>query len=126
MSETYRIVSQPEGEPLPAGRVGICVRVSLSGYPSKRWSRALSSHLVNQLTGQPAVGHIRLDSIIHADQIVLEGVEAREAPHLGCALQRAVDGANDTCARAEARDEAAQNVSSREATAIARRIRPGG
>ena len=108
MSESYRIVGQSVGVRLVAGSVGIRVRVPLSGSPSPRWSRALGGHLVNHLTGQPAVGHLRgLDSLVHADEIVLEGVEAREAPHLlGAALPLAVEDANHACAQAEARDRA--------------------
>ena len=99
MSESYRIVADPSGEPLPAGRVGVRVRVPLSGCPSERWSRALGAHLVNEFTGHTAVGHLRLNSIVQADQIVLEGVESAEAPHLGDVLQRAIDATNQTCAR---------------------------
>jgi hypothetical protein len=108
MSESYRIVGQSVGEPQLPGRVGLRVRVPLSGHPSARWSRVLGGHLVNRLTGQPAVGHLQgLDSLVHADEIVLEGVEAPEAPHLLCdALPHAVEDANQACARAEARGRA--------------------
>lgn len=117
MSESYQIVGQSVGEPRVRGEVGFRVRVPLSGRPSARWSRALGGHLVNHLTGQPAVGHLQgLDSLVHADEIVLEGVETREAPHLlGDALPHAVEDANEACARADTRDGRAANVSSRDA-----------
>src|SRR3954467_13699884 len=83
MSESYSIVDQAKGEPLAAGRVGVRVKVRLSGSPSARWSQSLSGHLVNELTGHAAVGHLRLNNIVQGDHIVLDGVEAREAPQLG-------------------------------------------
>jgi len=98
------------------------VRIGLSGFPSERWSRALTSHLVNQLTGHPAVGHLRLKNIVRADQIVLEGVEAREAPHLGDSLRRAIDATNDTMARVDSRTGGGTNVPAAEASEIARQI----
>ena len=126
MSESYRIVADPSGEPLPAGRVGVRVRVPLSGCPSQRWSRALGAHLVNEFTGHRAVGHLRLNSIVQADHIVLDGVEAPEAPHLGEVLRRAIDATNQTCARADARSRTDTNVSQGEASAIADHVRPPG
>ena len=124
MSESYRIVADPSGEPLPAGRVGVRVRVPLSGCPSERWSRALGAQLVNEFTGHRAVGHLRLNRIVQADQIVLEGVEETEAPHLGDILRRAIDATNETCARADERNRPDTNVSQGEASAIADHIRP--
>ena len=96
MSEDYLIVSRARGEPLPEGCTGVRVRVQLSGCPSQRWSRDLAAQLSRELVGHAAVGHLRLDvnDIVQADQIVLEGVEQREAPALGDALERAVDAAN--------------------------------
>ena len=96
MSEDYQIVSRARGEPLPEGRTGVRVRVQLSGCPSQRWSRDLAAQLSQELVGHAAVGHLRLNvnDIVQADQIVLEGVEQREAPALGDALERAVDAAN--------------------------------
>jgi hypothetical protein len=96
MSEAYQIVSQARGEPLPEGRTGVRVRVQLSGCPSRRWSRDLAARLSQELIGHVAVGHLRLNvnDIVQADQIVLEGVELREAPALGNALEQAVDAAN--------------------------------
>ena len=124
MSESYRIVADPSGEPLPAGRVGVRVTVPLSGCPSQRWSRALGAHLVNEFKGHAAVGHLRLNRIVQADYIVLEGVEAAEAPHLGDILRRAIDATNETCARADARSRKDTNVSPAEASAIADHVRP--
>lgn len=124
MSESYRIVGDPSGDPLPAGRVGVRVRVPLSGCPSQRWSRTLGAHLVNEFTGHAAVGHLRLNSIVQADHIVLEGVEAAEAPQLGDILRRAIDATNQGCARADARSRTDTNVSKAEASAIADHVRP--
>ena len=73
------------------------VRVPLSGCPSARWSRDLGARLTSELVGQPAVGHLRLNEIVQGNEIVLEGVEEREAPHLAQALRRAVDRANADC-----------------------------
>ena len=96
MSEDYQIVSRARGEPLPEGCTGVRVRVQLSGCPSRRWSRDLAAQLSRELVGHAAVGHLRLNvnDIVQADQIVLEGVEQREAPALGDALKQAVDAAN--------------------------------
>jgi hypothetical protein len=119
MSEHYRIVGASHGEPLPAGRVGVRVRVPLSGCPSGRWSHDLKARLTNELVGHPAVGHLRLDNIIQADQIVLDGVEDREAPLLSHALVRAIDATNAACG-----DETSPsaNVPQPEADAIARKV----
>jgi hypothetical protein len=124
MSESYRIVSEPTGEPLPAGRVGVRVLIPLSGCPSERWSRALGAHLVNEFTGHAAVGHLQLNSIVRADRIVLEGVEAPEAPHLGAVLRRAIDATNHTCERADTRSRTDRNVGRAEASAIASHVQP--
>jgi hypothetical protein len=76
--------------------------------------------LTTELTGQSAVGHLRLNDIVQGDQIVLEGVEEREAPSLADALQRAVDATNDACEdRAEQPNE---NMPRHTADAIAQRI----
>ena len=122
MFEEHRIVAEPSGEPLPVGRVGVRLRVPLSGSPSPRWSRDLSARLSNELTGHAAVGHLRLNDIVQGDHIVLEGVEAREAPNLADALRRAVDGANQACATAEGPSPAAPNVTQGEAREIARQV----
>jgi hypothetical protein len=98
MAEHHRIVGEPRGEPLPAGRIGVRVRIPLSGCPSRRWSRNLSARLSNELVGHAAVGHLRLNDIVQGDELVLEGVEGREAPALADALRRAVDATNRTCA----------------------------
>ena len=102
MSEDHQIVSQARGEPLPEGSTGVRIRVQLSGCPSLRWSRDLAARLSGELVGHAAVGHLRLNvnDLVQTDQIVLEGVEATEAPVLGGALERAVDATN----RASAQD----------------------
>jgi hypothetical protein len=96
MSEDHQIVSQTQGEALPEGCTGVRVRVQLSGCPTRRWSRDLAARLSRELVGHAAVGHLRLNvnDLVHADQIVLEGVAAREAPVLGGALERAVNATN--------------------------------
>ena len=121
MTEDYRIISQGRGEPRVAGDVGVCVRVQLSGCPSARWSRNLGGRLTNELVGHAAVGHLRINvnELVQGDQIVLDGVEADEAPALAEALRRAVDGANRA-----ATDDAdwVPNVPQREADDIAGQI----
>src|SRR4051794_15805683 len=97
MTERHRIVGSASGEPLPDGRVGVLVRIPLSGCPSPRWSRDLSARLANELVGHAAVGHLRLNHIVQGDHIVLEGVEEREAPLLSDALARAVTATNAAC-----------------------------
>ena len=120
MSEDYRIV-EVSGEPLPAGSVGVRVRVRLSGCPSRRWSRDVSARLANELVGHAAVGHLRLDELVQGDQIVLEGVEESEAPALAAALERVVDATNQAPA---AEQSAAPNVAQEQADAIAEQIAP--
>jgi hypothetical protein len=73
------------------------------------------------LVGHAAVGHLRLDvnDIVQADQIVLEGVEQREAPALGDALERAVDAANRA---STAVPNLPPNMAQKEADRIARTI----
>lgn len=121
MSEDYQIVSRARGEPLPEGWTGVRVRVQLSGCPSRRWSRDLAARLSQELVGHAAVGHLRLNAsdIVHADEIVLEGVEEREAPSLGDALRQAVDAANRASIGAP---NAPSNMARKEADGIARTI----
>jgi hypothetical protein len=119
MSEHYRIVGASHGEPLPEGRVGVRVRVPLSGCPSRRWSHDLKARLTNELVGHPAVGHLQLDNLVQADQIVLDGVEEREAPLLSHALQRAIDATNAACS---VETSPSANVSQPEAEAIAHKL----
>ena len=119
MSEQYRIVGAPHGEPLPEGRVGVRVRVPLSGTPSSRWSHDLKARLTNELVGHPAVGYLRLDNLVQGSQIVLEGVEEDEAPLLSGALQRAIDATNAACG---VDPDPSANVPPSEAEAIAHKI----
>ena len=120
MAERHTIVSEPRGEPLPSGQVGARLYVPLSGSPSGRWSRYLSARLTTELTGHAAVGHLRLNNIVQGDQIVLDGVEEREAANLADALRRAVDATNKAC---EDRDEQPnENMPRDTADAIAQRI----
>ena len=124
MFEDHSIVNQVNGEPLPAGCVGVRVRVRLTGYPTRRWSRDLGARLIGELAGHSAVGHLRLNvnDIVQGDQIVLEGVERCEAPALGHALQRAVDAANHKATRSAKPNT---NMTQREANAVARELAGG-
>jgi hypothetical protein len=119
MTEDYQIVGESHGEPLPAGRVGVRVRLQLSGCPSGRWSNALSANLYKEFLGHPAVGHLRLNEIVQGDQIILDGIEKREAPTLGGTLRRAVDATNKTSVRGA---EPTANVAQDDADAIARQV----
>jgi hypothetical protein len=96
MSEDYRIVSPPRGEPRSFGDVGVRVRVRLSGYPSRRWSRDLCARLARELLGRPSPAHLRLnvDDLVQGDEIVLDGVEDRDAAGLAGALRRAIEATN--------------------------------
>jgi hypothetical protein len=119
MSENHQIIGDGIGEPLPAGRVGVRVRVQLSGCPSGRWSRALSAHLCGEFAGHPAVGHLRLDDAVQGDYIVLDGVEAAEAPRLADAVRGAVDATNRSLSR---EPDPTANMAQETADAIAGQI----
>jgi len=122
MSEQHQIIGSARGEPLPAGRVGVCVRFPLSGSPSSRWSRDLSARLGLELTGRAAVGHLRLNEIVQGQEIVLEGVESDEASHIAGAVERAVEATNNDCADGKDVDPS-RNVPQTEADAVARDVR---
>jgi len=98
LAESHNIVASASGEALPAD--GICVRLRfpLSGSPSGRWSRDLSARLTTELTGHAHVGHLVLNDVVQGDEIVLDGVEAGEAPNIAGAVERAVDATNKACA----------------------------
>ncbi len=121
MSETHQIAGAPRGEPLEAGRVGARVRVPLTGAPSPRWSRALGAQLTNELSGHAAVGHLRLGELVQGTDLVLEGVEEREAPALGDCLERAV-AATNACVAADPSPSA--NMPQAAADAIAVQAHP--
>ncbi len=121
MSEIHRIVSV-RGEPLSAGRVGVRVRVRLSGCPSLRWSQALRARLAGELVGQRAVGHLRLNELVQGDELLLEGVEASAVEALASTLRLAIDDTNATHADGRVRPT---NVAQEEADAIARGIGSG-
>jgi hypothetical protein len=120
--EDHQIVSESHGEPLPAGRVGVRLRLQLSGCPSGRWSSALSANLYREFIGHAAVGHLRLDEIVQGDEIVLDGVEESEAPTLAGTLRRAVDATNKALTR---ETDPTANVAQEEADAIARQVDGG-
>jgi hypothetical protein len=122
MSEEHQIVGLARGEPLPAGRVGVCLRFPLSSSPSPRWSRDLSARLALELTGRAAVGHLRLNAIVQGQEIVLEGVESNEASNIASAVERAVDATNNDCPESNDVDQSA-NVPQTEADGVARQVR---
>jgi hypothetical protein len=121
MSEEHNIVGSATGEPLPAGRVGVRLRIPLSGSPSRRWSRDLSARLTAEFTGHAAVGHLRLNDVVQGQEIVLEGVESGEAPNIAGAVERAVDASNQACAD-EPDDETQGHSPAAAAEAIARTV----
>jgi hypothetical protein len=122
MSEEHHIVGLARGEPLPVGQVGVRMRFPLSGSPSPRWSRDLSSRLVLELTGHAAVGHLRLNEIVQGQELVLEGVESGEASSIAGAVERAVDAANDDCADGKDADQS-QKIQQAEADSVAQEVR---
>jgi hypothetical protein len=117
MTEEHQIVGSAKGEPLPAGRVGVRLRIPLSGSPSVRWSHDLSARLVTELTGHAHVGHLVLNEVVHGNEIVLDGVEPGEAPNIAGAVERAVDATNQACEE----DETPRKPQS-EADAVARTV----
>jgi hypothetical protein len=97
MSESHQLAGEVRAEPLPSGRVGARVIVPLTGTPGAKWSRALTAHLVQDLTGHGAVGHLHVSNVVQGRTLVLEGVEAEEAAALGPCLRRAIELANRAC-----------------------------
>jgi predicted RNA-binding Zn-ribbon protein involved in translation (DUF1610 family) len=118
MSEDYRIISAPRGEPRAVGDAGVCVRVQLSGFPSRRWSRDLGARLTRELVGHPSAAHlsVNVDHLVQGDEIVLDGVEDRDAAGLAAALRRAVDAANHVDV---ATSDRVPNVTQAEADSVA-------
>ena len=74
-----------------------------------------------ELVGHAAVGHLRINvnEIVQGDEIVLEGVEQREASALGEAVEQAVDAANRASTGAS---NPSPNVAQKEADGTARTI----
>jgi hypothetical protein len=120
MAEEHTIVGPAKGEPLPMGRVGVRLRIPLSGGPSRRWSRDLSARLTAEFIGHPHVGHLGLNDLVQDHEIVLDGVEPEEADALAGAVERAVDAANRACA--DAPDDSVPLKPREEADAIARTV----
>src|SRR6478609_1635988 len=120
MAEQHTIVGPARGEPLPVGRVGVRLRLPLSGAPSLRWSRDLSARLTAEFTGHPNVGHLALNEVVQGHEIVLEGVESGEAERLAAAVERAVAATNRACA--DAPDDSIPLKPREEADAIARTV----
>jgi hypothetical protein len=83
------------GVPLPAGAVGASIRIALDSPPSPRWSQAFSARLTRALLGGPSVAHLSLDRAVQGADIVLDGIENRQAERLGDALRVAIAAAND-------------------------------
>src|SRR3954452_20355254 len=100
MAEQQSIVGPARGEPLPVGRVGVRLRIPLSGAPSGRWSRDLSARLTAEFTGHRNVGHLVLNDAVQGHEIVLDGVEAGEAEALADVVERAVEATNRACSDA--------------------------
>src|SRR4051794_34952945 len=123
MAEEHNIIGSAKGEPLPAGRVGVRLRIPLSGSPSGRWSLDLSARLTTELTGHAAVGHLVLNEVVRGQEIVLDGVEPAEAPNIAGAVERAVDATNRACA--DDPDDETTESSKAEAEAVARTVAEG-
>ena len=102
------------------GRVGVRLRIPLSGGPSGRWSRDLSARLTAEFTGRPNVGHLVLNEVVQGREIVLDGVEDGEADALAGAVERAVEATNRACA--DAPDDSVALKPREEADHIARRV----
>ena len=94
MPEHHEITGRVTGVPLPAGAVGASIRIALDSPPSPRWSQAFSARLTRALLGGPSVAHLRLDRAVQGADIVLDGIENRQAERLGDALRLAVEAAN--------------------------------
>src|SRR4051794_20352611 len=97
MNETHAITRPARGGCPPPRPVGACVRLPLECAPTARWSEALAAHIASAVTGHPAVGHLRLNHLVHGSEIVLEGVEPAEADALGPVLRDAIAAANCAC-----------------------------
>jgi hypothetical protein len=110
MVESYRIISQPDGEPRPAGCVGARVRVQLSGFPSRRWSRVLAVALQRALDAANAAAPTNGDEApnmtqqeAHAvaqevavsdpnDSQSVQDIDAAQCPSCGQPVSRTVAG----------------------------------
>jgi hypothetical protein len=125
MPERHRIAGDASGAPLDSGRVGARVRVPLDSPPSPRWSKSLAAHLAADLTGHPAVGHLRLDAVVQGADIVLEGVEPAEAELLGPVLRDAIETANACCASDDDATAGQPNMDAGQAQAVARTVVEG-
>jgi len=94
MGERHVIAGAPRGEPLPAGDVGIRVRIPLSGTPSPHWAELFTSALTQGLIRHPGASRVRLKRVVQGGELVLEGVQDANAGELGSALRAAVGSAN--------------------------------
>jgi len=124
MTEHHRIAGPARGETLPADRAGACIRLPLDSAPTPRWSSALTAHLAAGLTGQPAVGHLRLNRVVQGADLVLEGVEPAAVECMGPALQAAVAAANCACDD-DGETPGPRNMAQEEADRLARAVGAG-
>jgi hypothetical protein len=102
--------------------IGARVRIPLDTPPSPRWSNALASALSRGLVGHPAVGHLHLDNVVQGAEIVLDGVEPREAELLGPVLLEAIEAANRVCPDATEEEPGPRNMDPAEAEKVARDV----
>jgi hypothetical protein len=123
MSEMHTITGAPRGEPLPQGEVGARLRIPLSGSPSPQWSLSLGAHLMTELNGHEAVGHLRLNDVVQGADIVLEGVTAPYASALAPALLSAVEETNRCAEQGDHRPPKPCNMGQDEANRIASELR---
>ena len=117
MAEQHVIAGPARGEPLPAGSVGVRIRIPLSGTPSSHWSELFEAALAMRLLRHPGTSRLRLDRAVQGGELVLEGVEDASAD-LGAAVREAVDAANAGMRRSE-RPPPPGNVAHAEADRIA-------
>jgi hypothetical protein len=121
LPEQHHVTGTAKGEPLAAGQTGARVRIPLDTPPSPRWSNALASALMTRLAGHPAVGHLHLDNVVQGAEIVLDGVEPREAELLGPVLLEAIEAANRVCPDAT-EQTGPPNMDQAEAEKVARAV----
>ena len=121
MAEQHVIAGPARGEPLPAGSVGVRIRIPLSGTPSSHWSELFEAALAMRLLRHPGTSRLRLDRAVQGGELVLEGVEDAEAPMLGPVLREAVEATNRAVARCE-RPEPRRNMDQERADHIAAKL----
>jgi len=118
VAEQHLIAGAARGEPLPAGRSGVRIRVPLSGTPSSRWSELFEGALAMRLLRQPGTSRLRLNRAVQGGELVLEEIDETSAERLGTAIREAVAAANEGMRRAE-RPPSPSNMAQPEADRIA-------